>query len=74
MYNMVRPDYWYKADVILQKLEKCGIATYEKGKVILNWDDANPEQDYLLRRYTEYRYYYEQEAAFIAKNGYSYYQ
>ena len=61
MYNMIKIDYWYKADVILQKLEKCNIATYENGKLILHWNKANPKQDYLLRRYKEYRNYYEQQ-------------
>ncbi len=44
-----------------KKLENDGLLTLnEKREVILNWNDANPHQQWMMRRYQENQQYYDQ--------------
>ena len=57
-----RSNYYYdKKFDIYKKLENDGLLTLnEKCEVILNWNDANPHQQWMMRRYKDYVQYYEQ--------------
>ena len=53
-------DWWYKADKMLQELEKDNLVTWKNKEIILDWDNANDKQQWRMRRFKEFRIYYNQ--------------
>ena len=52
-------EYYDKKYDLSMKLKNDGLLTYnENNEIILNWDDANPHQDWMMRRFKEYTVYY----------------
>jgi hypothetical protein len=45
---------------MLQELEKDNLVTWKNKEIILDWDNANDKQQWRMRRFKEFRIYYNQ--------------